>query len=157
MAYNKNHQWKSSPSQIYINKATAAKTTETADPATVTLFKAAAFGEVGDEPGAPEVGDETGAPPVEDVGGTAGAVGGAGGEVVGEEVGEDSGVENGEGVVVDGGEAVGALVGEVLGDGVGEEDGGDLVGGELGAWPRAQLAMRAKRTKQAKDLAIVIL
>lgn len=99
-----------------------------------------------------------------------GAVGGAGGELVGEEVGEDSGAdEDGEGVVVNGGEAVGEAVGavagealgavdgEALGAGVGEEDedGGDLVGAEEGAWPRAQLAMRAKRTKQAKDFAIV--
>ncbi|KAK8597131.1 hypothetical protein V6N12_065607 [Hibiscus sabdariffa] len=41
------------------------------------------------------------------------------------------------------------------GAGVGEEDGGDLVGAEVGAWPRAQPTMRAERSKQATALAIV--
>ncbi|KAE8704433.1 hypothetical protein F3Y22_tig00110457pilonHSYRG00204 [Hibiscus syriacus] len=123
----------------------------------VALFKAAAFGvEVGDVPGDPLMEDGVRAPVGEapTVGEPAGDIGGAGGE----EAGEDSGAEEGV-VAVDGGEAVGVAVGDVVGEtlgaGVGEEDRGDLVGAELGACPRAQLTMRAKRTKQAKVFAIV--
>lgn len=123
----------------------------------MTLFKAAALGgEEGELIGVllmEFVGDlvPAGEPAVE-------PVGGAGGEVLGVEVGEDAGAEDG-GVDVDGGDAVGVAVGdtvgETLGAGVGLEDVVDLVGAELGAWPSAQLTMRAKRTKQAKVLAIV--
>ncbi|GKV33644.1 hypothetical protein SLEP1_g42124 [Rubroshorea leprosula] len=152
---------------IYSNKA-AAKATDAADPAIVSLFNAAPFGEeVGVLVG--EVEEPVGEPPEAEFGGTAtdgpelGAMGGAGGEGGGAD-GEEEGLAAGEGTEGGGdafGEEVGGVIGAVvggetatLGAGAGVATLGDLVGAGPGAWPRAALATRAKSTRHAKAWAI---